>query len=600
MIHTGHVNKIAKFGPGPGKSGQIYLKLWRLLGRFHQDYYRFLAGVVLRQALVVFGGYLILWALQLSQRHVGIPEWAFIVTFILFDAGFLSFDCGLNFLFASRVSYPMFAHLRTSALRKVFDMPLEWHHRQNSGTLVGEVNTGVGKVVQTAEGLSRELCPALVRTGFSLIPLLLFCPVATPALVGALGIFLWLTALENRDRDSFRVARYRNYARDFGFFSECVQSFQPVVQFGQSRRLLRQYGQVQDQIMFEGVSETRIGNRFGWWKSMVLSVTKRISQGIWLWQYRRGVLDAPTVMYLNMLTEELLASFWGYAGLLERIYDGLEPTRILVQLLREKPALLDNGAAAPVAVPSQVGIRMVDVGFTYSRGNKVIRNLNLSIKQGKITGLVGRSGCGKTTIHSLLSRMFDIQQGSILVCGEDVRKWPVEQLRGLFSFVSQSGGVFFSDTTLLDVIRFARPDAVTADVVKAAQLACIHDEIDRLPQKYETKIGQGGVTLSKGQQQRIALAQALIALDDRRKVLVLDEFTSQLDSETERQILNNIMPLLAGRTVIIVAHRLSTLRHIADNIVVLDEGGVVEQGSHEQLVERGGWYAAMAKLQAVA
>ena len=129
---------------------------------------------------------------------------------------------------------------------------------------------------------------------------------------------------------------------------------------------------------------------------MVLSVTKRVSQGIWLWQYRRGVLDAPTVMYLNMLTEELLASFWGYAGLLERIYDGLEPTRILVQLLREKPALLDNGAAAQVAVPSQVGIRMVDVGFTYSRGNKVIRNLNLSIKEGKITGLVGRSGCGKT------------------------------------------------------------------------------------------------------------------------------------------------------------------------------------------------------------
>jgi ABC-type multidrug transport system fused ATPase/permease subunit len=120
-----------------------------------------------------------------------------------------------------------------------------------------------------------------------------------------------------------------------------------------------------------------------------------------------------------------------------------------------------------------------------------------------------------------------------------------------------------------------------------------------MPEKYKTKTGQGGMRLPKGQQQRIALAQALLALGDERKILVLDEFTSALDSETEERILRNIEPYLRGRTVIIVAHRLSTVRKLADEIIVLDQNGIAEQGNHEELIARGGWYAEMARLQAV-
>jgi ATP-binding cassette, subfamily B, bacterial len=173
-------------------------------------------------------------------------------------------------------------------------------------------------------------------------------------------------------------------------------------------------------------------------------------------------------------------------------------------------------------------------------------------------------------------------------------------LRGLFSYVTQNGGVFLSDHTLAEVLRFGRPDAPGHDVIAAAQCACIHEEIAAMPEGYETKVGSRGVMLSKGQQQRIALAQAIVALNDERKILVLDEFTSALDSETERRILNNLIPHLSGRTVIIIAHRLSTLQGIADRIVVLDEGGIVEQGSHEELIGRGGWYANMVKLQSAA
>jgi ABC-type multidrug transport system fused ATPase/permease subunit len=330
---------------------------------------------------------------------------------------------------------------------------------------------------------------------------------------------------------------------------------------------------------------------------MILSLTKRGCQGVWLWQYREGRLDAAMVMYLNMLTEQLLASFSGYAGLLERTYDGLEPTRILMKLLEEKPAIQDDPAAAPVAVPEQVGIRMVNIGFAYSRGREVVRGLNLSIPEGQILGVVGRSGCGKTTIQNLLSRMFEVGSGRIEIAGKDIRRWPLEQLRGIFAHVSQSGGVFFSGATVAEVIRFARPEATFREVVHAARCACIHEDVVRMPRKYSTRVGQKGVTLSRGQQQRLALAQALLALGDGRKVLVLDEFTSALDSETEQRILRNLFPSLAGRTVIIIAHRLSTVRDFADRIVVLDEGRIVEEGTHGELIEQGGWYADMSRLQ---
>jgi ABC-type multidrug transport system fused ATPase/permease subunit len=332
---------------------------------------------------------------------------------------------------------------------------------------------------------------------------------------------------------------------------------------------------------------------------MVLSAAKRMCQALWIWQLRQARLDAAMVMYLNMLTEELLASFWAYSALLERIYEDLEPARILLELLRAEPGISEGTDVQPVPVPERVGIHLVNIQFSYARGKQVVKNFSLSIDEGKILGIVGRSGSGKTTIQNLLSRLFDIEKGQLLVGGTDVRRWPLEQLRGVFSSVAQGGGVFFSGSTIFETIRFARPDADLDEVVAAARCACIHEDVMRMPRGYETELQQGGSNLSKGQQQRIALAQALLALRHDRKVLVLDEFTSQLDSETEARILRNLRPWLAGRTVIIIAHRLSTVREIADRIVVLQDGTVVEQGSHDELVGRGGWYAEMARLQAV-
>lgn len=572
----------------------------RLLAPFRREYARFLLGVTLKQGLFVLGGYSLVWALRVATQNTAVPEWLFVAAFILFDAGTLRFDLGLNYFFSSRVSYPLFAKLRTGALEQVLRMPMEWHQRQSSGELVGRVNNGVGKVVQTAEGLSRELVPALIQTGFSLIPLLWFSAATMPGLVVALAVFMWITVLENRERKPYARARYRNYTKDSGQFTEAVQAIQAVAQYGQEGQVLRKYRRVQDRIVEQGLAEARIGKRHGFRRTMVLSIAKRVCQGVWIWQYRHNTLDAAAIMYLNMLTEQLLGSFGGYASLLERLYDGIEPTRVLVRLMNEKPAIADDPNVERVPPHRRVGVRMAKVGFSYPRRkNAVLRDFELTIEPGTVLGIVGRSGAGKTTIQNLMTRLFDVQSGTVEICGRDVRRWPLQQLRGLFSNVSQNGGVFFSGMRLWDVIRFTRPEASLRDVVAVAKAACIHEDICRMPEKYRTRIGQGGLTLSKGQQQRIALAQALLAMNDERKILVLDEFTSALDSETEERILKNIAPWLEGRTVIIIAHRLSTVRKLADEIVVMDRSGIAEQGTHAELIDRGGWYAEMARLQAV-
>jgi ATP-binding cassette subfamily B protein len=251
---------------------------------FRREYTRFLLGITLKQGLYVLGGYSLVWALRLALQNTTVPEWTFVAAFILFDAGQLRFDLRLNYFFSSRISYPLFANLRTGALDKVLRMPMEWHQRQSSGELVGKVNNGVGKVVQTAEGLSRELVPALIQTAFSMIPLLWFSAATMPGLVVALVGFMWITVLENRQRKPYARARHRNYTKDSGQFTEAVQAIQSVVQYGQEGQVLRKYRHVQDRIVEQGLMEARIGNRYGFRRTMVLSIAKRVCQGVWIWQ----------------------------------------------------------------------------------------------------------------------------------------------------------------------------------------------------------------------------------------------------------------------------------------------------------------------------
>jgi ATP-binding cassette, subfamily B, bacterial len=558
---------------------------------------RHLCGTFVRQILVVAGGYSLVQLLRVVRPGGDSPLWLFITALLAFDALLLALDLRLYLYFAEQISLPLFRRLRSGTLAKILSMPLEWHHRHNTLELVSKLNTGVGKFVQTAEVLGRELLPAIIRTSLSLVPLLIFSPVTAPVLLAALLGFLWLTYTENQRRNPYRSSRFEDYARDAGMFTECIQQVQPIVQLGQTGRVLRDYGALQNRIVQLGREEVEVANRFAKRRNTVLSIARRVSQGVWIWQYQAGKLDAAMVMYLSMLTDELIGSFWTYASVLDRMFEGLQPARTLTQVMDETPSLASAPGVAPVIVPEQIGIDLVNVTFGYAGGPAVLDGLNLRIEAASVVGIVGKSGIGKTTLQLLLSRGYDVQGGAIRIAGRDIREWPLDQLRGLFATVSQNGAVLFSNTKIVDAIRFARPEATLDDVIEAARCAAIDVDIESMPGGYATVLGPDGVQLSRGQHQRIALAQALIALGDDRKILILDEFTSALDAYTEHQILLNLRTRLRGVTVIVIAHRLATLSKLADKTVVLDRTGVVEEGTHRELVARNHGYAELARLQ---
>lgn len=230
-------------------------------------------------------------------------------------------------------------------------------------------------------------------------------------------------------------------------------------------------------------------------------------------------------------------------------------------------------------------IRLDGVRFAYEEGKEVLKGIDLDVKAGETIALVGTTGCGKSTILSLVMRLYDVTGGRILIDGEDIRDYSLKSLRTAFGIVLQESLLF--SVSIADNIRYGRPAATMEEVVHAARIAEIHDEIEALPRGYESRVGDHDVQLSVGQKQRIAIARAVLA---DPAILIMDEATSALDTNSERAIQIALDKFLAGRTAFIVAHRLSTIRN-ADKIVFLDSGRIVEVGPHDELVEvEGGRY----------
>jgi ATP-binding cassette subfamily B protein len=258
----------------------------------------------------------------------------------------------------------------------------------------------------------------------------------------------------------------------------------------------------------------------------------------------------------------------------------------IMDVLEEEPQVVDSPGA--IALPEVQGhVRFDDVRFSYGTGPEVLHGLDLDVPPGTTVALVGHTGAGKSTIAKLLARFYDPTSGRITIDDQDLREVTQESLRHQLGIVPQEGFLFAG--TVTENIAFGRPDAAPEDVVRAPQAVGAHDFIMRLEDGYETQLQERGSRLSLGQRQLVALARALLA-DPR--ILILDEATSSVDIGTERKIEQALRLLLAGRTAFIIAHRLSTIRD-ADLIVVLEYGQIVEQGSHDELMERRGLYTSL-------
>ena len=268
-------------------------------------------------------------------------------------------------------------------------------------------------------------------------------------------------------------------------------------------------------------------------------------------------------------------------------------TERLMEILATEPSVKVPANPVPLPTPAKGAVRFENVTFRYpSRpDHRALQGVSFTVTPGEAVALVGPSGAGKSTVFQLLLRFFDPQEGRILFDGVDMAQADPRALRANIALVAQDPAIFSG--TIFDNIRYGRPDASPADVQRAAEAAAADEFIRRLPDGYDAKLGERGVTLSGGQRQRIAIARAILR---DAPLLLLDEATSALDAENERLVQQGLANLMSGRTTIVIAHRLATIQRLK-RIIVLDQGRIIGEGSHAELVSHGGLYARLASLQ---
>ncbi len=315
-----------------------------------------------------------------------------------------------------------------------------------------------------------------------------------------------------------------------------------------------------------------------------------IYRAVMLWG--DGLISVGTIILLQVYILRIFDKLWSTGRNLRNIYEALADANEMTELLLLPHEITDRPSAKDISI-AKGAIEFKNVSFGYYEDNGVFENFNLNIKPGERVALIGPSGGGKSTIAKILMRFYDVNGGKILIDGHDTQDMRQDSLRAQIAFVPQDPILFHR--SLMENIRYARPEAIDDEVMEAAKLAHAHEFITAFPYGYDTLVGERGVKLSGGERQRVAIARAILK---NAPILVLDEATSSLDSESEMYIQDALKKLMRNRTTIVIAHRLSTIMQM-DRIVVIDSGRIIEQGKHKELLKvKKGAYQRLWEIQA--
>ena len=480
------------------------------------------------------------------------------------------------------------ADMRAAIFAHMQKLGFSFYDKNRTGLLMSRVTTDLFDITELAHHGPEDLFISLVTlTGAFII---LWRIQKTLALVLMIAVPLIVIFVAMRRRNMMKVSREVK-RRTAGINAEIESSISGI-------RVAKAFGNEDDEIdKFSHCTDAYVGAKQGYYRVMAsffsgtefmmnLMSLSVICVGSYL--IMKNKMDIATLVTFNMYVASVQSPIRKLTQFTEQFTQGMAGFQRFRAIMHEDPDIVD----APDAVPLDHvdgDIEFKDVSFAYDEGKgDVLSHINLHIKPGEMLALVGQSGGGKSTLCQLIPRFYEISSGSITLDGKDIRHIKLADLRGNIGIVQQD--VFLFAGTILENIRYGRPSATMEEVVEAAKMAEIHDDIMAMPDGYETIVGERGIMLSGGQKQRVSIARIFLK---NPRVLILDEATSALDTATERKIQAAFDRLAKGRTTLVIAHRLSTIKN-ADEIVVVGEHGILEKGTHVQLVKQGGIYAELA------
>jgi len=560
-------------------------RLWQFFGPERKKLITVFAIIALSAALGLLGPYLIGRAIDTMSGSNGVAFSALAAVVAVLAAAYVT-DAFISIVqgwLMAGISQNIVMSLRSTVFAKLQKLPIAFFDTRTHGEIMSRLSNDIDNISITISQATTQLMMSAITVTGSLAMMLALSPLLTLASIIVIPLVLLLTRTVTRKTKVLFKEQAVALGNLNGHIEETISGFLVVKAFNHEEKAIEHFDKVNKELC-------NVGIKAQIWSGYIMPLMNVINNlGFTAVAALGGYLAVK-----NLITIGVIASFLSYsrqfarplneiAGIFNTLQSAVAGAERVFEILDEKEEPEDPVDAVELDKPKG-HVVFDDVSFCYRSDNPILKHVSFEAKEGTTIALVGPTGAGKTTIVNLLVRFYDVTEGRVLIDGMDIRSYTRDSLRRCFGIVLQDTYLFSG--TIKENIKYGRPEATDEEVEAAAQIANADVFIKRLPKGYDTVLVESGSNLSQGQRQLIAIARAVLS---DPSILILDEATSSVDTRTELNIQEGMLKLMKGRTSFVIAHRLSTIRD-ADVIIVIKDGEIVEQGSHDSLIEKKGVY----------
>lgn len=577
------------------KTSYIIKRLWKYLSP-----YKWL--LALAAALSIGGNALALIGPKLSGfaidaiEAVGGVDFAGVFKYAGLMIAFYAASSVISYILANlmiRLSRKAVYSMRRDAFNTLASLPVSFFDTHQTGDVISVISYDIDTINSSLSSDLVQMIASVITVCGSFVMMLSISPHLILVFVVTIPISVLFTRFRSKRVRPLYRRRSKKLGELNGFIEEIMSGLKTTKAYSREQVFIDRFDVKNDEAVEANYEADHFSCITGPTVTFINNLSLALISIFGALMYMAGGITLGNISSFVLYSRRFSGPINEFANIISDLQSALAAAERVLRLIDEKgePADRPNAAVLGADAPVRGDVRLDGVSFGYSEGQTVLNNVTFNAERGRVIAIVGPTGCGKTTIINLLMRFYDATTGEIRIDGSEVRDITRSSLRGAYTMVLQDTWLFHG--TVFENIAYGKKDVTREDVERAAKAARIHGYIMSLPDGYDTVLSDNGVNISKGQKQLLTIARAML-LDS--PMLILDEATSNVDTQTERSIQDAMLKLMNGRTCFVIAHRLSTIRH-ADNIIVLSDGRIVEHGRHDELLAKRGAYYTMYHAQ---
>ena len=577
------------------KTSYIIKRLWKYLSPYKWLLALAAALSIGGNALALIGPKLSGFAIDAIEAAGGV-DFAGVFKYAGLMIAFYAASSVISYILANlmiRLSRKAVYSMRRDAFNTLASLPVSFFDTHQTGDVISVISYDIDTINSSLSSDLVQMIASVITVCGSFVMMLSISPHLILVFVVTIPISVLFTRFRSKRVRPLYRRRSKKLGELNGFIEEIMSGLKTTKAYSREQVFIDRFDVKNDEAVEANYEADHFSCITGPTVTFINNLSLALISIFGALMYMAGGITLGNISSFVLYSRRFSGPINEFANIISDLQSALAAAERVLRLIDEKgePADRPNAAVLGADAPVRGDVRLDGVSFGYSEGQTVLNNVTFNAERGRVIAIVGPTGCGKTTIINLLMRFYDATTGEIRVDGSEVRDITRSSLRGAYTMVLQDTWLFHG--TVFENIAYGKKDVTRGDVERAAKAARIHGYIMSLPDGYDTVLSDNGVNISKGQKQLLTIARAML-LDS--PMLILDEATSNVDTQTERSIQDAMLKLMNGRTCFVIAHRLSTIRH-ADNIIVLSDGRIVEHGRHDELLAKRGAYYTMYHAQ---